>query len=197
MVQLVDAMPAGAAGSEPPVTLSEFAVNPATPPQLVVAGPTTVTPAGMVSVKLKPVIAVALKLRNVMVSVLLPPAMIPAGANALLTAAAFCTRMTPLMFELFLAPCAEVTVFAPNRLVALASDGAVVGKLATTSARMTQLLLDGIVPPLRIRLAPPGFAVTVPPQLFDRLGAGANISCVGNVSVKATLVSGKPLLLFS
>ena len=197
MVQLADPMPVGAAGKEPPVTLSEFAVKPATPPQLVVAGPTTVTPPGMASVKLKPVIAVELKLRSVMVRMLLPPTMIPAGEKALVTDAAFCTRMTPLMFELFLAPCAEVTVFALNRLVALASDGDVVGKRATTSASMTQLPLAGIVPPLSMRLIPPGFAVTVPPQPFDRLGTGANTSCVGNVSVKATLVSGKPLLLFS
>ena len=104
MVQLDEPIPVGAAGKEPPVTLSEVAVNPATPPQVVVAGPTTVTPAGIVSVKLNPVIAVALKLRSVMVSVLLPPAIIPAGEKTLVTDAAFCTRIVPSMFELFLAP---------------------------------------------------------------------------------------------
>jgi hypothetical protein len=104
IVQLDEPMPVGAAGNEPPVTLSDDAVKPAVPPQVVFAGPTTVTPAGIASVKLKPMIAVALKLRSVIVSVLLPPAMIPAGEKALVTVAAFCTRMVPSMFELFLAP---------------------------------------------------------------------------------------------
>ena len=73
-VQLVEPIPLGAAARLPPVTVREVAVKLAVPPQVVVAGPTTVIPAGMVSVKLNPLIAVALKLRSVIVSVLLPPA---------------------------------------------------------------------------------------------------------------------------
>ena len=197
IVQLEEPMPVGAAGKVPPVTPSDDAVKLAVPPQVVFAGPTTVTPAGIASVKLKPVIAVALKLRSVMVSVLLPPAMIPAGEKTFVTDAAFCTRIVPLIFELFLAPCAEVTELAFNRLVALASNGEVLGRRATISAKMTQLPLAGIVPPLNMRFVPPPTADTVPPQPFDTLGTAANTSCVGKVSVKATLVSGKPLLLFN
>ena len=59
-LQLLDPMPVGAAARLPPVTVTEASVKLATPPQVVLTGPTTVNPAGMASVKLKPLMAVAL-----------------------------------------------------------------------------------------------------------------------------------------
>ena len=62
---------------------------------------------------------------------------------------------------------------------------------------MTQLPEAGIVPPLSASEKPPPTAVTAPPQLFDTLGVAASSNWVGKLSVKATFVSGKLLLLFS
>ena len=69
------------------MTLSDDAVKLAVPPQVVLAGPTTVTPAGMASLKLKPEIADAFRLARVIVNVLDPPATIPASPMAEKTAA--------------------------------------------------------------------------------------------------------------
>ena len=74
IVQLVEPAATGAAPRLPPVTVTDDAAKLAVPPQLDVTGPVTVTPAGIASVKLKPVIAVALKFWSVRRSVLVPPA---------------------------------------------------------------------------------------------------------------------------
>ena len=190
-------MAVGAAAKLPPVTVTELAVKLATPPQVVDAGPVTVTPAGMASVNVKPLIAVAFKLVSVMVNVLDPPAMMPAGLNTLVTNAAFCTRTVVEMAAVFLAVCALVTLLAAIVFVALASVGVVLGNRATTSAWMAQLLFVAIVPPDNMMLVPPPAAVRVPPQVLEIFGTAASSSWVGKLSVNPTLVNAKPLVLFN
>src|SRR5262249_49787694 len=91
-VQLELATPAGAAGSEPPLTVknaspaSGTGVN-ARPVQVVpmVTGAATRIVPGNVSVNAMPVSGVALKLRTVTVSVDVPPVVIGVGANTFST----------------------------------------------------------------------------------------------------------------
>jgi hypothetical protein len=59
IVQLVE-LPDGAAARPPPVTPSVVAEEVTEPPQVVDVPPVTVTPVGMISVKLMPEIGVAL-----------------------------------------------------------------------------------------------------------------------------------------
>jgi hypothetical protein len=121
----------------------------------------------------------------------------PDGENAFVTDAAFCTRIALVMDDVLRAVCALVTLFADIVLVLLLSCGIVSELRTIISTSILQLLFAAIVPPVKPRLRPRLTAVNVPPQVFRTLGTDANCMDVGKVSVNATLVSAKALLLFN
>jgi len=74
----------------------------------------------------------------------------------------------------------------------------VFGAEATTSNFTVQLPFAGIVPPVKLALVAPAFAVTVPPtHVVDELGVGAMASPAGSASLNVALVSCTPLGLAS
>jgi hypothetical protein len=192
-VQEVEPAVAGAAANDAPVTPKEVAVAVIVPPQVVVVGPTTVTPVGKLFEKVKPLIDVALKLLSVSVRLLFVPATIDAGENTSATVAAVWTTTDPDMAAVFVAPSVLVTPVAAMLFVAVALKGVVFGLRATTSTLIVQLLPAAIVPPLNPTDVPEPAAVTVPPHVFARLGAGANCSWAGKLSVNAIPVSAMVL----
>lgn len=60
---------------------------------------------------------------------------------------------------------------------------------------MVQKLFAGTVPPVRLIPVVPAFAVNVPPQPLTTPGVDETTRPVGNVSLNATPVSERPLVL--
>ncbi len=126
-VQFAFAIPAGAAGSEPPLTVKNASPASGTgvkasPGQFVpvVTGAATRMVPGNMSVNAMPASGVALKLRTVTVSVDVPPVVIGVGANAFSTRAPVCSR-TFAENAVLPTPCAVVSAFAAIEFVTLPS----------------------------------------------------------------------------
>lgn len=196
IVQLAG-LPAVAALILPPETPSVVLDEVTEPPQVVEVPPATVTPAGIVSVKIIPEMGVALKLVSVNVKVLVPPVKIPAGLKTLVTAAAFCTVTEPAMAAALRMVSVVLTPLIAMLLVNVPLAAEEEELRATILTSIVQLPFAGMVPPLKVSEVAKAAAVTVPPQLLAIAGTLAACICAGKLSVKAAPVNGKLLGLLS
>jgi hypothetical protein len=149
---------------------------------------TTVNGLSNVSVMLALVRLVVVGLVNVMVNVLVPPALTVDGENALATVTAGFTVMVAAPGEPFDAPCPVLRLFAGIVLVYV-PDVALNGAVTLTVS--VQLPLAGTVAPLMETVEAPAVAVMVgePPQVVELLGEAATTNGLGkNESERPTAV---------
>lgn len=182
----------------PPVSVTLLAVNPVVPPQVLLAMPVGTMPAGRLSVKVMGVRLVALRLLISNVKVCAVPFSTGFSCPRLLSMLApVATFTVALMADVFDTPPAAVMLPVGSSLVTSLmeySDG-----LAGVTSKLTvHEPLGEMEPSASDAELPPSVAVTLPlPQVVTALAGDATFSPVGRSSVKARLVSGRSLLLFS
>ena len=134
--------------------------------------------AGKVSVKAKPVSAIALGLVIIKVSVDGLPAGTLIGANDFAIVGLLTTFNTAVLLA---TPAAPVCVEATPPLVLLYGPA----RLLVTSTLTVHDVLAATVPPVKLILTSAGAGANVPPQVLTILGVAATTKLTGKASVKA------------
>ena len=163
------------AGMVPPVKVTLPAKEVGSTPQLVcvmLATPAVVTPRGYVSVTVTPVMATALLLAILILSVVVPPGAMLLGLKALVTVGRALMVRTAVAAKILLPALVVVTAPMPMLLVT------VPGVLEVTSMVMVQVCAAGIVPLVSVTL--PAEEVGSTPQLVCvMLGVPAVVTPAG------------------